>query len=114
MPSKSECKIRRGVKGNSHVMDNVNGHYNLRHLKDSQEQRFESLERVLKDGFQGVTEELKLLREQGYVPVSVLQKITDQQRALIYPVIKVLAASLILVLVWFTGLKAILPHIFHP
>lgn len=94
-------------------MDNVNGHYDLRHLKASQEQRFESLERVLKEGFQGVTEELKLLREQGYVPVSVMQKITEQQRSLIQPVVKVLSISLILILVWFTGLKAILPHIFN-
>lgn len=94
-------------------MDNLNGHYDLRHLKASQEQRFESLERVLKDGFQGVTEELRLLREQGYIPVSVLQKITEQQRALIHPIIKLLSVSMILILVWFTGLKAILPHIFN-
>lgn len=91
-------------------MESANGHYDLRHLKTSQEQRFESLERVLKDGFQSITEELRHLREQGYVPVSVMQKITE---TLIYPVIKVLSVSLILVLVWFTGLKAILPHIFN-
>lgn len=94
-------------------MDKLNGHYDLHHLKASQEQRFESLEAVLKQGFEGVTKELKLLREQGYVPVSVMQQITEQQKSLIQPIIRVLSISLLLILAWFTGLKAILPHIFN-
>lgn len=93
-------------------MEKTNGHFNLALYKDSQEQRFESLELVLKHGFQGVTDELKLLREQGYIPVSVLEKITDQQRRIIYPVVRVLCLALVVVITWFTGLKAALPHIF--
>lgn len=94
-------------------MDKLNGHYDLSHFKDSQEQRFESLESVLKQGFQGVTAELKALREQGYIPVSVVEKMTEQQKNLIHPVIRLLCTALVLVLLWFTGLKAALPHIFN-
>ena len=93
-------------------MEKTNGHFDLSHYKDSQEQRFDSLELVLKQGFQGVTEELRLLREQGYIPISVLEKITDQQRKIIYPVVRVLCLALVVIITWFTGLKAALPHIF--
>lgn len=91
---------------------NGNGHYDFSGFNIQQEQRFESLERVLKDGFDGVTGELKALREQGYIPISVVEKITEQQRNIIHPVIRVLCYSLIVVILWFTGLKAALPHIF--
>lgn len=94
-------------------MDKLNGHYDLHLFRDSQEQRFESLESVLKQGFQGVTAELKALREQGYIPVSVVEKMTEQQKNLIHPVIRLLCTALVLVLLWFTGLKAALPHIFN-
>ena len=94
-------------------MDKLNGHYDLHHFKDSQDQRFESLESVLKQGFQGVTAELKALREQGYIPVSVVEKMTEQQKNLIHPVIRLLCTALVLTLLWFTGLKAALPHIFN-
>lgn len=94
-------------------MDKLNGHYDLHHFKDSQDQRFESLEAVLRQGFQGVTAELKALREQGYIPVSVVEKMTEQQKNLIHPVIRLLCTALVLVLLWFTGLKAALPHIFN-
>jgi hypothetical protein len=87
-----------------------NGH--LESFRSYQQEKFESLETVLKQGFQGVTEELKLLREQGYIPVSVVEKMTEQQKNIIHPVVKVLCWSLIAIIVWFTGLKAILPHIF--
>ena len=94
-------------------MDKLNGHYDLHHFKDSQDQRFESLESVLRQGFQGVTAELKALREQGYIPVSVVEKMTEQQKNLIHPVVRLLCTALVLVLLWFTGLKAALPHIFN-
>ena len=94
-------------------MDKLNGHFDLHHFKDSQEQRFESLDSVLRQGFQGVTDELKALREQGYIPVSVVEKMTEQQKNLIHPVIRLLCLSLVLVILWFTGLKAALPHIFN-
>ena len=94
-------------------MDKLNGHYDLHHFKDSQDQRFESLESVLKQGFQGVTAELKALREQGYIPVSVVEKMHEQQKNLIHPVIRLLCTALVLTLLWFTGLKAALPHIFN-
>jgi hypothetical protein len=94
-------------------MDKLNGHYDLHHFKDAQEQRFESLESVLKQGFQGVTAELKALREQGYIPVSVVEKMHEQQKNLIHPVIRLLCTALVLTLLWFTGLKAALPHIFN-
>lgn len=94
-------------------MDKLNGHFDLHSLKDSQEQRFESLESVLKQGFQGVTSELRALREQGYIPVSVVEKMTEQQKNLIHPVIRLLCTALVLILLWFTGLKAALPHIFN-
>lgn len=94
-------------------MDKLNGHYDLHSFKDSQDQRFESLESVLKQGFQGVTAELKALREQGYIPVSVVEKMTEQQKNLIHPVIRLLCTALVLTLLWFTGLKAALPHIFN-
>lgn len=90
-----------------------NGHLDFHVFSSQQEQRFDSLESVLKKGFDGVTGELKALREQGYIPVSVVEKITEQQRAIIHPVIKLLCYSLILVILWFTGLKAVLPHIFN-
>lgn len=94
-------------------MDKLNGHYDLHHFKDSQDQRFESLEAVLRQGFQGVTAELKALREQGYIPVSVVEKMHEQQKNLIHPVIRLLCTALVLTLLWFTGLKAALPHIFN-
>lgn len=93
-------------------MSKANGHYDLEAFQAKQDQKLESLESVLKQGFSAVTEELRLLREQGYVPVSVLEKITDQQKALIYPIIRVLCVSLVVTILWFTGLKALLPHIF--
>jgi hypothetical protein len=88
----------------------TNGHFDS--FRSYQEQKFDSLETVLKQGFQGVTEELRLLREQGYIPVSVVEKMTEQQKSIIHPVIRVLCWSLIAIIVWFTGLKALLPHIF--
>ena len=105
-------------------MDKLNGHFDLHHFKDSQEQRFESLEAVLKQGFQGVTHELKLMREQGHIPVSVVEKMHEHQKHLAehltqnlksatLPVIKVLCTCLVLTLLWFTGLKAAIPHIFN-
>jgi hypothetical protein len=81
-------------------------------FSNRQEERFESLESVLRNGFDGITQELKALREQGYIPISVVEKITEQQRAIIHPVIRVLCYSLIVVILWFTGLKALLPNIF--
>jgi len=93
-------------------MDKSNGHFDLHSFRSLQDARFESLERVLSSGFQQVTEELRLLREQGYIPVSVMEKMTKQQQEVIHPVIKVLCYSLIAIIVWFTGLKAALPHIF--
>ena len=55
-------------------MDKLNGHSNghldFHIFSNQQEQRFGSLEMVLKQGFEGVTAELKALREQGYIPVS--------------------------------------------
>jgi hypothetical protein len=91
---------------------NGNGHLDFHVFSNRQEERFESLESVLRNGFEGVTGELKALREQGYIPISVVEKITEQQRNIIHPVIKVLCYSLIVVILWFTGLKAALPHIF--
>lgn len=96
-----------------HLNGKGNGHLDFGIFSNQQEQRFESLESVLKQGFDGVTSELKALREQGYIPVSVVEKLTEQQKALIHPVIKLLCYSLILVILWFTGLKAVLPHIFN-
>jgi hypothetical protein len=91
---------------------NGNGHLDFHLFSNRQEERFESLEVVLKNGFDGVTAELKALREQGYIPISVVEKITEQQRSIIHPVIRVLCYSLIVVILWFTGLKALLPQIF--
>jgi hypothetical protein len=92
---------------------NGNGHVDFHVFSNRQEERFESLESVLRNGFDGVTAELKALREQGYIPISVVEKITEQQRNIIHPVIKVLCYSLIVVILWFTGLKALLPHTFN-
>lgn len=94
-------------------MDKTNGHYDFHDFRSSQEQRFESLESVLKQGFQGVTEELRALREQGYIPVSVVKEMHEQHKNLIHPVIRLLCTALVLTLLWFTGLKAALPHIFN-
>lgn len=94
-------------------MDKMNGHYDLHAFKSSQDQRFESLESVLRQGFQTVTEELRLMREQGHIPVSVVEKIHEQHKNLIHPVIRLLCTALVLTLLWFTGLKAALPHIFN-
>jgi hypothetical protein len=96
-------------------MDKLNGsgnHFDFHGFRNLQEQRFESLESVLKSGFDGVTAELKALREQGYIPISVVEKITEQQRNIIHPVIRVLCYALIVLILWFTGLKALVPHIF--
>lgn len=94
-------------------MDKLNGHFDLHSFRDTQEQRFESLESVLKQGFQGVTHELKLMREQGHIPVSIVEKMHEHQKHLILPVIRVLCSALVLTLLWFTGLKAAIPHIFN-
>jgi len=102
----------------------TNGHLDLGVFSSKQEQRFESLEAVLRQGFQGVTAELKALREQGYIPISVVEKMTEhqnsvmgkmaeQQKNIIHPVIRSLCYSLIVVILWFTGFKAALPHIFN-
>jgi len=91
---------------------NGNGHVDFHMFSNRQEERFESLESVLRNGFDGITQELKALREQGYIPISVVEKITEQQRNIIHPVIRVLCYSLIVVILWFTGLKALLPNIF--
>ena len=93
-------------------MSNANGHYDFAKFRSVQDEKFESLEATLKQGFDNVTGELRLLREQGYVPVSVLEKITEQQKTFVYPIIRVLCASLVITILWFTGLKALLPHIF--
>lgn len=93
-------------------MDNkINGHFDGSY-RSYQEQKFESLEAVLRQGFQGVTDELRALRTEGYIPISVFQKIQEQQKSLIHPMIRVLCSALVLILLWFTGLKAALPHIF--
>lgn len=96
-----------------HKLNGGNGHVDFYNFSNQQEQRFESLEKVLRDGFTGVTAELKALREQGYIPISVVEKITEQQRNIIHPVIRVLCYSLIAIILWFTGLKAALPEFVH-
>lgn len=93
-------------------MDNkFNGHINTSYA-EYQDQRLDGLETVLRQGFQSVTEELKALRQEGSIPVSVFQKIQEQQSKVIHPIIRVLCSALILTILWFTGLKAALPHIF--
>lgn len=89
---------------------NGNGHLDIHAFSYRQEERFESLESVLRNGFDGVTTELRALREQGFIPISVMEKITHN---VIQPVIRVLCYALIVVILWFTGLKAVLPHIFN-
>jgi hypothetical protein len=90
----------------------MNGHLDMGEFKEYQAQRFDSLENVLRQGFDQVTEELRLMREQGHIPISIAKQITEQQRAFVMPVIKFLCVSMIMLVVWFTGLKAALPHIF--
>lgn len=90
----------------------LNGHLDMSDFKEYQSQRFESLENTIRQGFSQVTEELRLMREQGHIPISVAKQMSDQQKQVIVPVIKLLCAALVLLVLWFTGLKAALPHIF--
>lgn len=92
----------------------ANGHYfDLNSLKENQDHRFDGLERVLKNGFDSVTSELRALREQGYIPVSVVEKMNEQQRAVIHPIIRTLCIALVAIIAWFTGLKGLFPHIYQ-
>jgi hypothetical protein len=91
---------------------NGNGHWDVHVFKDFQEQKFGSLESVLKDGFERVATELKALREEGYIPVSVMKEITEQQKQAFHPIIRTLCIALVAIIAWFTGLKALLPHVF--
>ena len=102
--------IRGSKFGNG--MDKLNGHLDLSQFKSYQEQKFEGLESVLRRGFDQVTEELRMMREQGHIPISVARQITEQQKTFIMPIIKFLCITLLLIVMWFTGLKAALPHIF--
>lgn len=93
---------------------NGNGHlHDFRFLKENQDTRFDSLELVLKNGFDSVTNELRALREQGYIPVSVVEKMAEHQRAVIHPIIRTLCIALVAIIAWFTGLKGLFPHLFQ-
>lgn len=85
----------------------TNGHIDLDGFQIRQEERFESLEQVLKNGFDTVANELKQMREGGHIPISVMHKIIDCFR----PVFKTLCITIILLTMWLTGVKNILPHV---
>jgi hypothetical protein len=78
-------------------------------FESRQNEKLGSLETVLKNGFEQVTTELRLMREQGHIPLPVVTKIID----LFKPIIKVLCATVLLLVVWFTGVKHFLPQIFQ-
>ncbi len=93
---------------------NGNGHFfDIHSLKENQDSRFDGLEKVLKNGFDSVTHELRALREQGYIPVSVVEKMAEQQKAVIHPIIRTLCIALVAIIAWFTGLKGLFPHIYQ-
>jgi hypothetical protein len=94
------------------MIDKLNKHFDL-HTINKAQQRFERLEWMSQHGFQRVISELHFLREQGYIPVSIVEKLIRQQNDLIHPVIQVLCTSLLLVILWGTGFKVDIHQIFN-
>ncbi len=86
----------------------VQGQFELNNLHSRQEERFDSLEQCIKEGFGQVSTELRAMREQGHIPIDVMNKIVDSLR----PVIKYLCITIVLLVIWLTGAKSIVPGIF--
>ena len=89
-------------------VNGVGGPIDLSSLHSRQEERFGSLETVIKDGFGQVSMELKAMREQGHIPIEVMYKIIDVLR----PIIKALCVVIVFLVMWLTGLKALVPGLF--
>lgn len=89
------------------------GHSSLfAQLEERQGERFSSLETILQNGFESLANELRQLREQGYIPVNVHDKMMDQYKGFITIIVRSLCTVLVFLVAWLTGLKYLAPHIF--
>lgn len=82
-----------------------NGHFDYDAFEARQEQRFTDLQGVMSGGFKAVVDELKLSRNEGHIPVSVMERILDSLKQIIVPIVKCLCAVVGLLLAWVTGIK---------
>lgn len=100
----------------------LNGPVDWQAIHKKQAEGFETLENILKDGFEKVAGELMLLREQGYIPIDIHEKMLKQVNEINAAVmvqyktfITVIVRALCLVIVglvfWLTGIKYFAPHL---
>ena len=100
------------------------GHSSLfAELEERQTERFSSLELILKDGFERLAIELRTLREQGYIPTVVHERMVGQikeihteamaqYKAFITIIVRALCMVIIGLVFWLTGIKYLAPHMF--
>jgi hypothetical protein len=91
-------------------------------IHKKQAEGFETLEGILKDGFERVATELTLLREQGYIPIDIHEKmlrqvneihasIMLQYKTFITVIVKALCLVIVGLVFWLTGIKYFAPHL---
>ena len=101
----------------------ANGGFDWERLHNAQSEGFETLENILKDGFDKVAGELMMLREQGYIPIDVHEKMIKQMneihanvmvqyKTFITVIVRALCFVIVGLVLWLTGLKYLAPHIF--
>lgn len=87
----------------------TNGAWDLKRFEQMQEERFTMLEMILKDGFNKVADELKQTREQGHIPISVMERIDKVYTR----IVGFLCTALVILTIWLTGVKYVAPHVFE-
>jgi hypothetical protein len=100
----------------------VNGPIDWQTVHRKQVEGFETLEAILKDGFDKVAGELMLLREQGYIPIDIHEKMLKQvneihaavmvqYKTFITVIVKALCLVIVGLVFWLTGIKYFAPHL---
>jgi hypothetical protein len=89
----------------------ANGHFDADAFEARQEQRFANLQGTMTGGFKSVVDELKLSRTEGHIPVSVMKQILDALRDILVPIFKGLCTVVVILIVWVTGMKYLLPSL---
>lgn len=80
----------------------VNGFSDFR---NDQNKRFDELDSILRDGFDKVANELKLLRTEGMLPATVVKELMDRQHDFQLKNYKLVAWIVGVLVLYLTGLK---------
>lgn len=97
--------------------------FDWKKLHENQVEGFQTLETILKEGFDKVAGELMMLREQGYIPIDIHEKMIRQineinasvmlqYKTFITVIVRALCFVIMGLVLWLTGLKYLAPHIF--